>query len=314
MLKIIVSLLILINPAVGYFAKTEIANLDASKNEALFKNKKLPISEDNIFLAAELLPIYPIRKWTVADPEISNASTTALVYETSHRLILFQKNDLTESRPIASLTKLMTGIVVIENADLDEVFTISKQAVATEGEMGNLKAEEQMTAKNLLYAMMVNSSNDAAVALSENLQSKGKNLVELMNEKARSLELKETYFLDPTGLNPENRSSARDLASLMQKALEYPLLSQMMRTPAIDISSADDKFHHHLTNTDKLLAEIPEVVGGKTGYTEEAGNCMVLAVTSPNGGGTLISVVMNANDRMKETKQLINWTKSAFFW
>jgi D-alanyl-D-alanine endopeptidase (penicillin-binding protein 7) len=135
-----------------------------------------------------------------------------------------------------------------------------------------------------------------------------------MNKKADDLGLKETYFLDPTGLNPENRSSARDLVSLMQKALEYPLLSEIMKTKEIDIASADDKFHHHLANTDMLLGEIPEIIGGKTGYTEEAGNCMVLAVTSPNGEGTVISVVMNAKDRIAETKRLITWTKTAFFW
>jgi D-alanyl-D-alanine carboxypeptidase (penicillin-binding protein 5/6) len=314
--KILASFIILLNPLFGLIPdnQTLAQKTVETKNQLPVTEEeyKLPIS-DNTFLASQFLPIYPIRNWTADDPKVS--AKAALVFETSRRLTLFQKDGLSETRPIASLTKLMTALVAIENAKSDDIFFVSKNAVETPGEMGNLHVGEQITVKNLLYALLVESSNDAAISLAENISIKtNSDFVELMNQRVKSLDLTNTFYADPSGLNPNNRSSAWDLVKIMEEVLKYPLLIEIMQTPSINFSSADGKFNHHLTSTNKLLGKIPEIVGAKTGYTEEAGNCMILAVKAPNKEGLIISVVMDAQDRMTETETLINWTKTAFFW
>ena len=357
MLQILTSLLILLNPAVAFFTPSQAPIQNAPPIKAVYSdfdldNYKLPISE-SMFLAAQLVPAYPIRNWNAPDPQIS--AKIGLVFEVSRQRILWQKDGLHEQRPIASLTKLMTALVTMENSKLDDVFKVSKNAVATEGELGGLIVGEELTAKNLLYALLVESSNDAAVALAEGISKKlafdsatrpdspsgeagarsGNNnlspellesssesrivegyklFVDVMNRKAKTMGLADTNFTDPSGLDPGNRSSAWDLNRLMQEVLKYPILQEIMRTKEIDFLSADGKFSHHLTSTDKLLGIVPEIIAGKTGYTEEAGNCMILAFQAPNQEGTVISIIMDSQDRMAESEALVKWTKEAFLW
>jgi len=312
MLQILTSLLILLNPAIGFFAPSNAPIQNATRKEAAFINLndyKLPISE-NMFLASQLVPTYPIRNWNSPDPEIT--AKIAFVFETTRQRILWQKNGLRESQPIASLTKLMTALIVMENAKLDDVFTVSKNAVQTTGEMGG-------------------SSNDAAVALAKGIDNKIvldsapqnaelrsnnniTNFVDLMNQKAKNMGLANTNFADPSGLDPGNRSSAWDMNRLMQEVLKYQVLQNIMQTSTIDFQSVDGKFNHHIAGTDKLLGKLPEIIGGKTGYTEEAGNCMILAWRAPNGQGIVISIIMDSQDRMAESEALLTWTKEAFLW
>ncbi len=315
MLQLLTSLLILLNPAIGFFAPSHAPIQDASQKETAFVNfdeYKLPLAE-NIFLAAQLITTYPIRNWNIPEPEIT--AKIALVFETSRQKILWQKNGLRESRSIASLTKLMTALVVMENTKLDDVFKVSKKAVETYGELGSLRVGEELTVKNLLYALLVESSNDAAVALAENIKTKtSRDFVDLMNQKAKAMGLVDTDFGDPSGLDSRNRSSARDLNRLMQEVLKYRVLREIMQTKEIDFFSVDGKFNHHLTSTDKLLGKLPEIIGGKTGYTEEAGNCMALAWQAPNKQGVVISIIMDSQDRTAESEALLKWTRGAFLW
>lgn len=346
MLQVLTSLLILLNPAVAFFTPSHGQFQEAPQKEASYVNfdeYKLPISE-NIFLASQLIPSYPIRNWNAPDPEIS--AKIAFVFETTRQRILWQKDGLRESRPIASLTKLMTALVVMENAELDEIFTVSKKAVQTPGELGGLIVGEQLTAENLLYALLVESSNDAAVVLAEGIGKKlsfdsatlrsGNNtnnlsperrpsdseaevegqkiFVNLMNKKAEALGLTDTDFTDPSGLEASDRSSAWDLNIIMQEVLKYPLLQKITQTAVFDFQSVDGRFNHHLTSTDKLLGLYPEIIAGKTGYTEEAGNCMMLAWRAPNNQGIVVSIIMDSQDRLAESEALLRWTKEAFLW
>ena len=326
MLKILTSILILLNPVVGFFTSnnSRVEPKDASLNEAALvfnaEDYRFPLSE-NMFLASQLIPTYPFRNWNVSNPEIS--AKIALVFDVSRQKILWQKNGLHEKRPIASLTKLATALAIMENAKLDDVYKVSKKAVEAHGEMGNLRVGEELTVKNLLYALLVESSNDAATALAENISAQGgsaqggrvvKNLVGLMNQKARELGLVNTFFSDPSGLDPQNYSSAWDLNRLMQEVAKYPELQEIMQTASIDLLSVDGRFNHHLTSTNQLLGRFPEIIGGKTGYTEEAGNCIVLAIKSPDKQGTIIIVIIDSEDRIAEGAALIKWTENAFLW
>lgn len=318
MLQIITAFILLLNPAIGFFTdspRTPQIATTASKNEVFLsslENYKLPLSE-NIFLASQLIPAYPIRDWNIPEPQIT--AKVALVFDAERQRILWQKDGLRDARPIASLTKLMTALVTVENARMNDIFTVSKKAVQTPGELGGLIVGEQLSVENLLYALLVESSNDAAVALSENVSTTTKkDFVGLMNQKARNLGLTDTAFADPSGLDPANQSSARDLNVLMQEFLKYSVLQKITQTAVFDFKSVDAKFDHHLTSTDKLLGQYPEIIAGKTGYTEEAGNCLILAWRSPRTQGTVISIVMDSQDRMAESAALLEWTKKAYLW
>ncbi len=314
LIKLIATLIILLNPATGFFADN--ASPARTLSLSATENYKLPLSNDftgDIFIIAQRLPIFPVRDWNIAEPRLS--AKIAMVYDADSREILFQKNGINERHPIASITKLMTALVVVENIKPETVFKVSKKAVETYGTMGNLVVGEEITAENLLYALLVESSNDAATALAENFKNtSGKDLVELMNKKTTDLKLENTNFADPSGLDPQNYSSAWDLTKIIQEVLKYPLLEKIMKTSSISVSSTDGRFIHHLITTDKLLGKMPEIIGGKTGYTEEAGNCMIVAFKSPKGQGNLIAVVMESQDRLTEIETLIKWTEKAYLW
>ncbi len=316
MIKILTAILLILNPVVGFLNYSaekkenplaeDIINNVINLEESL---PQLPLSAD-IFLASGKLPFFwPDRNFNIPEPAIE--AKTALIYDTYYQSFLFQKNDISEPRPIASLTKLMTSLVVLDKVSPEKIFQVSRQAVETYGEMGKLNVGESISVKNLLAALLIESSNDAAIALAENIDP---NFVSLMNEKAQKLGLKNSHFADPSGLDPKNVSSAQDMIKIMEEVLKYPLLQEIMQSPVWEFYSTDGAFFHRLINTNKLLGQIPEIVAGKTGYTEEAGNCMIIAAKSPNRQGFIISIIMASPDRLGESKTLIEWTKKAFLW
>jgi serine-type D-Ala-D-Ala carboxypeptidase (penicillin-binding protein 5/6) len=257
---------------------------------------------------------FPIRNWMIDDPELSAKAAIAIDLNSQQQKnnILYQKNP-NQKMPIASLTKIMTAIIAMENLNLEEVIKISKNSVFTDGNNGGLIIEEELTLKNLLYIMLVESSNDAAMAVaSDNGQIQYASFIALMNEKAKELGLNNTYFADSSGLSEENQSTAMEVANLVKYALNMPLLSEMLKTPKTTISSLDNKFVHNLINTNKLLGKIPIILGGKTGFTEEAGGCMLTFSNINNN--YLITVVLGSKNREDDTEKLINWAQAAWIW
>lgn len=315
LIGLVMAIFMVIYPPISWNKQLDNKNIPL-KETALISEEilKLPTDvEADIFLTAGRLPIFPIRNWRVPEPELS--AKIALIYDTGHREILYQKNGLNEQHPIASITKLMTALVAIENTKPEAIFKVSKKAVETPGEMGDLAVGEELTVKNLLFALLVASSNDAAQVIAENLEAtNGQNFIDLMNKKARELNLQNTHFKDASGLDPQNYSSAWDLSNLLQKTLQYPLLKQIMQTAEIDIFSIDGRFVHRLISTNKLLREMPEIIGGKTGYTQEAGNGIIVAFKSPSSNGYITALVLESQDRLGEIKILIEWTKEAYIW
>jgi D-alanyl-D-alanine carboxypeptidase (penicillin-binding protein 5/6) len=221
--------------------------------------------------------------------------------------VLFSKNE-NEILPIASLTKLMTALVVIENQEnypFKEQIKISKEAALQEDvpEYGNLKAGEKKKIEELLNLMLVFSSNDAAYALAEQIGVE--NFVNRMNEKAKEIGLKSTHFSNPTGLDPENLkwnlenkdyfnySTAKDLILLGKYILEnYPLI--------FEFSNQKNKIQ---------LLENQHLVGMKTGYTDEAGGCIFLIFSNDNGD-YFLNVILGAKskeERFLQMQKLIDW-------
>lgn len=258
----------------------------------------------------------PIRKWDVQIEDIHSAS--ALAIEPATQKVLYHKN-LFDSRPIASLSKLMTALVAVEEMDLRSEVIASKNAVDTEGEAGNLVVNEKITVENLLYLLLVVSSNDAAVALEEYYNSyrtePDKTFVAAMNRRAEALGLSDTFFVEPSGLNINNRSTAYDLARLADYAFQKPILRQIMSTQTIDVQSVDGIINHHLVNSNKLLGVLEGVLAGKTGFTDEAGESIVLFVKkSEKADDYLIYVILGSDDRIKAARALIEWVKRAYVW
>ncbi len=164
------------------------------------------------FVTNEISPIFPLRRWDI--PDIETDTTAAIAFDIDANKILFQKN-IFKAQPIASLTKLMTAVVFLENGDLNQEIEVSRNAINTYGTMGNLAVGEKITARGLFYALLMQSSNDAAVALTEGLkEGRGSDMIELMNKKAIELGMDKTSFKDSSGLSEENISTAWDLTIL----------------------------------------------------------------------------------------------------
>jgi len=232
--------------------------------------------------------------------------------------ILVAKNE-NEILPIASLTKLMTALIVLENPkeyDLSKTVIISETAAQQKNTpyYGNLDKEvgKKFTVEKLLELMLIYSSNDAAWALSEILGTE--KFVEKMNQKAKELSLENTYFVNPHGLDPENgefkehseyfnRSSAKDLIKLSQYILQnHPLIFEITKQKPIQ----------PLENGISDLVLTQELIGGKTGFTKNAGGCLIILFKTPEDD-VFINVILGAlseKDRIKEMQKLIDWIES----
>lgn len=257
---------------------------------------------------------FPMRNWMIDEPEISAKSAIVidLKPEQQKNNTLYQKNP-NQKLPIASLTKIMTAVVAIEKLNLDGVIQVSKNSVFTDGDNGGLIIEEELSLKDLLYIMLVESSNDAAMAIaSDNQQIQYTEFIALMNDKAKELGMNNTYFNDSSGLSEENQSTVLEMANLIKYALNIPLLAKILETQKATINSFDNKFIHNLINTNKLLGKIPIILGGKTGFTEEAGGCMLTFSNINNN--YLITVILGSNNREDDTEKLINWAQTAWIW
>jgi len=231
--------------------------------------------------------------------------------------ILFKK-EIDQPLPIASLTKLMTAVVVLENPedyDLSKIITVSPEAVNQRENFGNLKIGDQLSIKDLLHIMLIESSNDAAYALAEVIGVD--NFTEKMNQKAESLGFKNSYFVNPTGLDPENSSdfknvsTARELAELGKYILnQHPQIWEISSKQIYEVFDSSGQFHHLAVNKNEFLSLVfDKIIGGKTGYTNEAGGCMILVLNGQKDG-YYINVILGTSTikaRFEEMQKLINW-------
>lgn len=209
--------------------------------------------------------------------------------------IIFEK-DSSLPLPIASLTKLMTAVVVLDNYNPSEIITISQLADAQDPAEQYLKAGDEMSARVFLEIMIIGSSNKAAYVLSEKIA--GQNFVGLMNQKAKDLGLENTFFTDSTGLSPENISTTSDLVKLAEHILKnYPEIARISAIRELYVPGVGN-----IVNTNQLLEEIPGIFFSKTGFTAKANGCLLLAV-KPN----LINIILGADDRFLEMKKIIDW-------
>jgi len=246
----------------------------------------------------------------------AKAAILVKVNEKGNEKILFGK-DSQEPLAIASLTKLMTALVVFDFDDVyneSQLVKITKEAVEQEDESryGGLEIGESLSVRNLLHMALIESSNDAAFALTQPIGKKG--FVELMNLYSKKIGLEDTYFVNPTGLEPDmperlkNTSTARDIVKLTKHILKnYPQIFEITTNQSYEVLNLDKTLHHFIPkNTNELLREVPGIIGGKTGWGIEAGGCLLLVLEDPEEEGYFINVILGAKDRFTEMRKLIN--------
>jgi len=304
------------------------ANVFEKELQSFFFYNEIGYNSD-VLLAQVSLPIKTadrplVRKKPGAENiEIEAKSAySLLITEKGEEQVLFKKNE-EEKLPIASLSKLMTALVVLENYDLSTRITISQAAVDQAEKLGKLKAGMKVPTGYLLYPLLMESSNDAAYSLANDYPDMTKDVfVALMNNASGRLNLTNTYFINNSGLDPKepeyeiNYSTASDLATLTRDLLNQPVIWEILATPSYNA------FGPELYNTNELLSETngwrDKIIGGKTGFTPKAGGCIILALKSPNNDNdVIINVILGAESlekRFLEMRKLINWIYDSYQW
>jgi D-alanyl-D-alanine carboxypeptidase len=245
------------------------------------------------------------------------AKNYALMDGANGDLLISQKAD--DLIPIASTTKMVTALVVVNKLDLKKIVTISKRPPSVQGSKINLLSGEKIAIESLLMALLINSGNDAAFALAEAYSGKEgeyQPFVDEMNAFVRSHGLTKSTFFDPAGLDDERgRSTVRELAHIARLVLQNETLRTIITTPQATIASADGLITHQLKNTNRLIQSdtsfyLPNAMGVKTGFTHDAGHSLVSAYKFQDR--TLIGVVMNTVEYTNtasaaESKKLYLW-------
>lgn len=223
-----------------------------------------------------------------------SAESCVLMYEDGR--CIFEKN-ADERCLIASTTKIMTAIVCIENADLNDRVKIKKEQCMVEGSSMYLKAGERYTVKELLQGLLLASGNDAALAIAEHVSGSVKEFALLMNEKAESLGMKNSSFANPHGLDaPGHFSTAKDMAKLMLYCMKNEEFCNLIKSYT---ASVKDQIY---TNHNKLLKTYPGCIGGKTGFTSAAGRCLVSC--AEKNGMRFVCVTFSAPDDWQDHAKL----------
>lgn len=241
---------------------------------------------------------------TINHAQAAYTSAKAMcVMEASSGRVLESKNELAKL-PMASTTKIMTAITAIEHCqNLDEIFEISPKAVGISGTSLYLRKGEKMSTRDLLYGLMLISGNDAATAIAEHVGGKEKTFVQLMNKTAAKIGAKNSHFDNPHGLDSKTHyTTAYDLALITSYALQNDTFKDIVSTTNTKITNTDGKVRY-LRNKNKLLTKLEGCCGVKTGFTNDAGRCLVAACEKD--GMTLVSVVLNCGPMFEESKTLL---------
>ena len=263
-------------------------------------------------VAAALLGLAaPAHAQDTPPPRVPDAQA-AIVIDARDGTVLFAKRP-DQQRSIASTTKLMTALIALEEAEPSEVFTAPLYVAAPAESRINLREGERMTVEDLLEALLLESANDAAVALAENISGSREAFVERMNERAEELGLDDTSYANPIGLDePGNHSTARNLATLTRTLLENREFARIVDMPSAELESGTRP--RVVANRNNLIAAYPWVSGVKTGYTFNAGNVLVGAAEK-RGGVRVISVVLGEpteSNRDADTLALLRWGLDRF--
>ncbi len=244
----------------------------------------------------------------LAPPSVS-ASAAVLMEAASGEIIL--EKDADRRMSLASTTKIMTALVAIESGDIERTVTVSRDAVGIEGSSIYLYEGERLTLSHLLYAMLLESANDAAAAIAIAVGGSVADFAAMMNEKAAELGLESTHFENPHGLDaPEHYTTARELASIARAAMQNETFREIVSTYKKTIPLHETEGVRLLINHNKLLRSYEGCIGIKTGYTKKSGRCLVSAAS--RNGVELICVTLRAPDDWRDHAALFDHGFSRF--
>lgn len=291
---IVLPLLLLINIFVFKHAAISLqAKIDAEKIQ------KTPIVLDEI-------PPYPL---LTTVPNFFISANSAIVVDRDSQVVLFTKNP-DSIFPMASTTKIMTALVALDYYKDTDVLTIKSTNVPPA--VVGFKTGQQIYFKDMLYGMLLDSGNDAALAIAQNYPGGEGGFIAAMNKKSKSLYLNTTHFSDSSGLSELNVTTAIELARLASVAMKNPRFSAVVGTKQYTISDISGSTTYQLVNLNKLLG-IDGVNGIKTGYTEEAGEVLVTSRVINNHA--IIVVIMKSKDRFGDTQTVLSFiNKSISYW
>ena len=250
---------------------------------------------------------------TVQDPGVSDRALpwrtvpahSVLLKELRSGRVLYEYESAKRMSP-ASLTKIMSALVILERGHLDEQATISKNAARAPKTHLRLKTGEVFRLGDLLKAMLIVSANDACLAAVEHVGGDEPQFVALMNAKAFELGLNDTHFSNGCGFDgAEHYSTAEDLARLSEAAMQNPVFRELVREEREMITPVSGHRPYLLHNTNRLLGRIPGVEGVKTGFTSKAGRCLIAKVS--HNGSDLLLVILNSKRRWNTAKSLIDY-------
>ena len=245
----------------------------------------------------------------IDEPQIN--SRYAIVLERQSKAVIYGKNEMTKTK-MASTTKIMTAIIVIENTELSNIVEISSKAAGTGGSRLKIKKGDKISVKDLLYGLMLRSGNDAAVALAEYVGGSIEGFAVLMNKKADELSLYNTHFVTPHGLDSEEHyTTPYELAILTDYALNNDIFANIVKTKSCSISI--NGYSRTINNTNELLGNLNGVYGVKTGFTNGAGRCLVTSIRRQELD--VICVILGADtkkNRTTDSVKLIEYTFGNF--
>ncbi|MEP7162961.1 MAG: serine hydrolase [Candidatus Moraniibacteriota bacterium] len=290
------------------------------------ENENAPYVAENRSLSTTFQPI--LKHFA---PRLSVPTAHASVIVDAQTGQVLYGNNANDERQIASLTKLFTALIVVERIkNLNTPVTVDEEAVYAEGtRVGcprsgfcngeRLKIGEQLAVRDLLKAALMNSANDAAIALGKHLGKTQTGFADIMNARAKELGLQNSHFCTPSGLEidgEENRcySSASDIAKIATEALKHDILWDLMKLDKQNIVSIDGKYTHEVFNTDQLLGQMPNLVGTKTGFTPLAGYSLLAVATDPTGTHKVVVVVLNDPNRWQSIRSMFDWSFQSFDW
>lgn len=242
----------------------------------------------------------------IEEPKLN--SRYAVVMDRKSKTVIYGKNEQNKTK-MASTTKIMTAIVVIENTDLNNIVEISGKAAGTGGSRLKINKGDKISVKDLLYGLMLRSGNDAAVALAEYVGESIEGFASLMNKKAKELGLENTNFVTPHGLDSEEHyTTPYELAILTDYALNNEVFANIVKTKSCNINI--NNYTRTISNTNELLGYLNGVYGVKTGFTNGAGRCLV--TSTKRGDLDIICVVLGADTKKMRTTDSVKLIEYSF--
>lgn len=259
-----------------------------------------------LFVIAFVLPSLIFPSGAAESPYLSARSAVLINGDSGE--IVFEKN-AHEKLPMASTTKIMTAYTVLNSCDIWETVTVHESAVGVEGSSAYLREGEKLTVEELLYALLLQSANDAAAALAVHISGNIDSFASLMNENAEKMGLKSTSFSNPHGLDNEDHfTTAHDLAKITAEAMKNDDFRKIVSTKTAKVGTGESV--RTFVNHNRLLREYPDCIGVKTGFTRRSGRCLVSC--AERDGICLICVTLNAPDDWNDHKKLLDFGFEAY--